>query len=193
MGADKRSVSTDALETLGTIIDDNAGRDAIHLAVEPVIAGEHLDPGDHVGIIDGVAVTYAKKKLGIVDPFIKTFVSKGERFWLVVYPRQITSLRHVWSHPDFPEKEEGVTDPAFQKMLHDKLQSEEWIKNFALYKGLEYDELMDAAEQYQAHGYYLTKGAELEGERTPEEFWEHYEIVTGKKITDTGNFFSCSC
>lgn len=37
---DKRSVSTDALETLGTIIDDRAGRDAIHLAVEPVHAGE---------------------------------------------------------------------------------------------------------------------------------------------------------
>lgn len=31
---DKRSVFTDALETLGTIIDDTQKRDAIHLAFE---------------------------------------------------------------------------------------------------------------------------------------------------------------
>ena len=42
MGSDKRSVATDALETLGTIIDDTQKRDAIHLAVEPVVAGERL-------------------------------------------------------------------------------------------------------------------------------------------------------
>lgn len=43
MSADNRSISTDALATLGTIIKDG-GRDAIHLAVEPVIAGEELRP-----------------------------------------------------------------------------------------------------------------------------------------------------
>jgi hypothetical protein len=42
-----RSVATDALATLGTIIDDTQKRDAIHIAVEPVIAGERLRPGDH--------------------------------------------------------------------------------------------------------------------------------------------------
>ena len=30
--SDTRKVSTDALETLGTIIDETAGRDAIHMA-----------------------------------------------------------------------------------------------------------------------------------------------------------------
>lgn len=65
---DKRSVSTDALETLGTIIDDRAGRDAIHLAVEPVKAGERLQPGQHIGVASGLAyATVACKKLGIVD------------------------------------------------------------------------------------------------------------------------------
>ena len=50
MSADKRSVSTDALETLGTIIDESAGRDAIHLAVEPCISDEILYPGQQIGI-----------------------------------------------------------------------------------------------------------------------------------------------
>src|SRR5690348_4912807 len=103
MSADKRSTHTDALATLGTIIEDG-GRDAIHLAVEPIEAGEQLYPGQHIGIVDGKASTKAKKKLGIVDPFIDGFVPKGQKFWLIVYPRQITSLRHVWEHPDFFNK-----------------------------------------------------------------------------------------
>ena len=105
--ADKRSVSTDALETLGTApLAETEARDAIHLAVEPVIAGEKLFPGQDIGLMHTpqgyCAVTRADKNLGIVDPFLKNPVMPGERFWLVVYPRQIRSLRHVWEHPDFP-------------------------------------------------------------------------------------------
>ena len=42
MSADKRSVTTDALEPLGTIIGEGEKRDAIHLAVEPMTADERL-------------------------------------------------------------------------------------------------------------------------------------------------------
>lgn len=105
--ADKRSVSTDALETLGMIHFKPEHRDAIHLAVEPIEAGEQLHPAQPIGIgSDGKA--YGRnngtiKVLGIVDPFLAHPVQAGQRFWLVVQPRRITSLRHVWSHPDFPE------------------------------------------------------------------------------------------
>lgn len=104
MSADKRSVATDALAVLGTLIDESVGRDAIHLAVEPVIAGEQLFAGQHIGIIDGKAYSsnVNLKKVGIVDPFLTGGVPRGARFLLVVFPRQITSLRHVWEHPDFP-------------------------------------------------------------------------------------------
>ena len=104
MSADKRSVTTDALAVLGTLIDDTVGRDAIHLAVEPVFAGEQLFPGQHIGVIDGqaYATNVNLKKVGIVDPFLTGGIPKGAKFLLVVFPRQITSLRHVWEHPDFP-------------------------------------------------------------------------------------------
>lgn len=103
MSADKRSVHTDALAVLGTIIDETVGRDAIHLAVEPVVAAEKLFPGQDVGIdsADGKATARAAKLVGIVDPFLKGPVYPDQRFLLVVYPRTITSLRHVWEHPDF--------------------------------------------------------------------------------------------
>lgn len=51
---DKRSVQTDALHTLGTIIGPGEYRDAVHIAVLPVQAGNYLDPGDNV-YLDGDA------------------------------------------------------------------------------------------------------------------------------------------
>lgn len=102
--ADARSVTTDALETLGMIHVEQQKRDAIHLAVEPVIAAMTLVPGEHICLGENGLATVAppSKALGIVDPFLTTPVEAGESFWLVVYPRRIKSLRHVWEHPDFP-------------------------------------------------------------------------------------------
>ena len=47
------TVATDALATLGTIIDETAGRDAIHLAVEPAVAVEKL----YTSWLEGEALT----------------------------------------------------------------------------------------------------------------------------------------
>jgi hypothetical protein len=106
---DKRSVHTDALATLGTIISENEKRDAIHIAVEPVQASEELWPGHHVAWHDRRKrqVKHANRSapgIGIVDPFLTGKVAAGQWFWLLVYPRQITSLRHVWEHPSFSKE-----------------------------------------------------------------------------------------
>ena len=125
MSADKRSVSTDALETLGKIHTRPEFRDAIHLAVEPVEAGEVLNPGTPIVIRDGKAhrpmtqgwgidSTNAEQATGIVDPFLPRAVLPGERFWFVINPRMITSLRHVWSHPLFPEESSVDKDEIIQ-------------------------------------------------------------------------------
>lgn len=112
MAADSRSVHTDALATLGTLIGETEKRDAIHLAVEPVECGARiLHAGEHVKLVDGKAQKCLPGKgVGIVDPFLETEVIKGEKFWLVVYPRQITSLRHVWDHPAFPSSEDATVE-----------------------------------------------------------------------------------
>jgi hypothetical protein len=191
-GSDKRSVSTDALETLGTIIGPEQKRDAIHLAVVPVKASHRMFPGDNVGILpDGEASTHVKDPVGIVDPFLVEGVTGGQWFWLVIYPRKITSLRHVWSHPAFPDEAE-VTPPA-PTAPHDPHRK--WLEDFASSIDVTYNSLMEAANDFQEHDEYFSQGGKFEGIYVGVEFWEHYVAVTGKDVPGDKreNFFSCSC
>lgn len=89
---------------LGKVIEGPAGRDAIHVAVAPVVAGVFLEPGQHVGLFADGTAKPTKPHIGIVDPFLTQPVEKGERFWLFLYPNTVTSLRHVWTHPAFAPK-----------------------------------------------------------------------------------------
>lgn len=181
MSAD-RQVSTDALATLGMILGAGVGRDAIHLAVEPVIAAHPLAPGTDVGFI-GDEVGMCDKPLGIVDPFLKAHVKKGERFWLIIYPRQITSLRHVWTHPEFEHRE---ASPACSV-------AERWLRDYAATIPVHYADLLDRAMDYVETGEYWCEGGRFEGYFIPEEFWDHYAAVTGRPVGGRGNFFTCSC
>jgi len=199
MSGDKRSVSTDALETLGTIIDENQKRDAIHVAVEPVQAGEKLFPGQDVGVIDGKAFS-AIPCLGIVDPFLKTPVMLDEWFWLLVYPRQITSLRHVWSHPAFGE----ILEP---ERVSDIEYSEKWLREFTSKNDCpSYETVVGAATGkwptkedddfwVRNDGEYWTFGGVDAHCAIPAEFWDRLEVVTGVKFGEgeRADYFSCSC
>ncbi len=177
---DKRSVHTDALSTLGTIHEEQQYRDAIHLGVEPVEAGENLPVGADIGIAeDGKAYLSGKKKnnvkgVGIVDPFLQNAVQKGEKFWLVVYPRKITSLLHVWTHPDFPDEKpkelsELTSDELMQEIQRrlvstvsvlqesereetqadiDKANAFQWMSDYADSLRIDVDELIEYAGEW---------------------------------------------
>lgn len=187
--SDKRSVATDALATLGTIISDSEKRDAIHLAVIPAMALEVLKPGEHVTVDKtGVAVkTTVGKGVGIVDPFLTAPVYETEWFWVIIYPRTIQSLRHVWSHPAFPEE--------VSTSKEESNSAESWLRDYAENLGLSIRILLDGAEQYLEYGDHLVLGGLLEGESVVDEFWDYYQEYTGRIVNtkQRGNFFSCSC
>jgi len=189
MSNQKHTVSTDALDTLGTIIDERAARDAIHLAVEPVIAGEYLYAGAKIVIREGVAMNPVgqEKSIGIVDPFLVSRVKPGERFWLVVNPRTITSLRHVWSHPAFGDAKEA---PVYST-------SEEWMRAWARVHFM--DSYDGFTTEDQAYAFALEAGEEhyigsFEDARDhiDDEWWGHWENITGLK-GERDSYFSCSC
>lgn len=194
---DKRSVTTDALATLGTIIGPGEKRDAIHLAVEPVVAGERLAPGDHISVEAGVA-SWAEvgQGLGIVDPFLTKDIRKGERFWFVMYPRQVHSLRHVWTHPSFPDVDQIAAPevPAIA-VSRSKEHAEGWLRQYADSLDVGFNDLIKSAGYWIDSDEYMVRGGLLEGVATSDEFWGYYEIYTGRLVPEDRkqNFFSCSC
>jgi hypothetical protein len=182
MSADKRSPHTDAL------------------AVEPVIAKTKLQPGMHVGLHEGFASADAQPYLGIVDPFLERAVQPGERFWLVVYPRQITSLRHVWTHPAFAagDAAAGLTVAEADS----RAVSEKWMREWAV-KHMRYeryeddpaseDEIEAAYEFAIEAGHHLSVGAQEDArDHINDEWWDHWEAITGQK-GQRGEYFSCAC
>lgn len=94
---------------VGELCHENAMRDAVHFALAPVEADCTLWAGQHVGLTAGGRATCLANchPIGIVDPFLKGEVKKGQRFWLFLYPNTITGLRHSWTHPAFKAKLPG--------------------------------------------------------------------------------------
>jgi hypothetical protein len=212
---EKHTPTTDALDTLGSIIGPDEKRDAIHLAVENVIAGEPLQPGEDVRW-DGepgspvVAALGPDTGIGIVDPFLTHTVRAGQRFWLVVYPRQIHSLRHVWEHPAFPPSGETAAAP---KAPETKAEAEQWLRDWLDQHGDNpgFDAVMSVIEtgswQGEGHGpwegpsghnnwgeYIHFDGTDAHGS-IPPEFWQHAEVYLGHPISEDerAEGFSCSC
>jgi len=83
-------------------------RDAVHIPVIPVQAGQDLTPSQDVRMEGGMAVPAPTGEgIGIVDPYCTSTISKFEIFWLFL--RKIDGQpRHAWSHPDFPDELEAA-------------------------------------------------------------------------------------
>lgn len=182
---------------LGKVIGagDFDQRDAIHVAVVPVMAGHYLEPGTHVGLVKGLANVAAdenhKGLIGIIDPFLKRGVNKGERCWMLLYPNTVTSMRHVWSHPGVVDEKSGTADSQLTPL---QASSKLWLENYAQSLGLTYEDLMGGAQDFVSSGDYLCRGGLLEGVSVDDEFWPHYQVVTDTLVPrhKTTDFFTCS-
>ena len=99
---------------LGEIITQSVARkDAVHVAVAPVVAGEELSPGEHIGLRDdGAATSDASECIGIVDPFLSHGPRRGQKFWMFLYPKTVQNLRHDWDHPAIDNRPEPEIDSS---------------------------------------------------------------------------------
>lgn len=177
------------------IIKGEGGRDAIHVAIAPAIAGMRLHPGQDAGIKNnraGSNMDYAPM-LGIVDPFLRHVVMPEEEFYICLYPNTITSLKHVWTHPSFDEKY------LVEKEIDPIGEAKKWLAEFAGHFDLGYSQLLDAADDWLAREEFVCEhGSEHWRDyfyEHKDEFWHYYEIATGATIDQDRkeNFFTCSC
>jgi hypothetical protein len=216
-------MTKDAVATMGNVLPEDAGgRDAVHVAVISVITGEILCAGEHVGFLDGepreegLVSAGATTLLGIIDPFLVNTVRAGHRVWLFLYPRTITGLNHRWTHPAFPEDSETV-DSIYARPAR-RIISEQWLRDFCENANCPgYDTVMAAIENildgknsivindddddeygedslsFSLDKEYFHFGGRDAGGEIPDEFWDHVEVVLGKKIKNRAKHFSCSC
>lgn len=176
---------------LGLLAPVAADRDATHLAVVPVIAATEMEPGTHCEVLPDGTAGLSDTPIGIVDPFLKANVRKGERFYLCLYPRTVTGLRHVYNHPRL----DALASDASSK----KVTSERWLREFcatADCPGYELTIGMAIAHGENSTGYDDDRlhfnDMDAHGE-IPAEFWAHLEVVSGKKLGRRATYFSCAC
>jgi hypothetical protein len=186
---------------LGTVPKGDEGRDAVHVAIVPVRAAESLAAGWPVKMNatnEAVACHDDDEAIGVVDPFRPLDdrpVAKGSWFWLCLYPKTITGLRHVWEHPSLP-----VTLPPSTPAA-DKAVSETWLKAYVS-KHCEYWDNRDdkGYGEFLAHVqcreifYYGSDCYGLDDVYDADELFHHLGVVLGKRI-DASYFetFTCSC
>lgn len=196
---------------LGQKLTGNEERDAVHIAVAPATALVTLKPGEHVEITNSngrtEAVKAGKHPIGIVDPFLTTSVKFGEQFYIFLYPNTITSLKHVWTHPDFEEKVfsvcssvNGYTNDDNNCVDTDKTESVQWMEDFASSCDMSLKDMLAIGRVFNKTGQaYVEHGSDRCMDAIfncggAEEFWKHYEIITGDVVKDKYDQpFSCSC
>lgn len=179
---------------LGQLITGEARRDAIHIAVAPVMVAEGLYAGDRVKVEDGIAYQADDDAVGIIDPFLRSrrLLQKGERYWVLLFPNTITSLRHEWVHPAF-----DTVPPTPAEQADAVSVSWRWITEFARELDQTVNRLMDAANLWVECGDYTYDNSETYKNVDYDkwaDFWKHYAVVTRTpEAARTDSFFTCSC
>jgi hypothetical protein len=182
----------DALETIGNIIEGDEIRDAVHIACLPAEAEVDLYAGMHVGYKDGKA-SPMYDNIGIVDAFIKGIVPKGNHFWIMVYPRNITGLRPIWTHPNIPDNSD-----ANKIDVSNRTEDEKYLRSVAEQIGVGYEKFMEDVESFVEYDETpITRGYEPENPNINDlgAFWNIWSRHTGGTIPKNAEdlYWSYSC
>lgn len=176
---------------LGKLIVGPEQRDAVHIAVAPVVADRRLFPGQPIGFVEGSneRVHGSNTPIGIVDPFLTENVQIDQQFWMFLYPNTITSLRHDWTHPAFTAE----ASPS-------KQSAGSWLHEFAGKYRMDYDEVLAFGRNINGEGLCFpleTLRDDLTEDRQERHrLFDNLEIVTGVKISAQDReeaWFSCAC
>lgn len=172
---------------LGELLKGGEERDAIHIAILPVTAGDYIAPGQRIYVKPDGWANASGNPNAVADPFLPGQVYPGQKFYALLFPYTIESLRHEWVHPEFPKAQDSSSWSG----------AEAWLREFADDHYVGFDEMMKAADDL-VKGHSDTMdicfGMDVDySERI--EFWEHYGQLRNQFIPNSvrEEYFSCSC
>jgi hypothetical protein len=120
---------------LGKAPSDLGVKDAIHVAIVAVRAGKPTKPGERCKLNEHREAVPDEKGVGVADPFLKSNVPVGKKFWLLLAQDQVPNVQHTWEHPKVsfapPEREP---------------EQNSYLLGYAKDLGLTYEQLMEACE-----------------------------------------------
>ena len=188
---------------LGTIPIGDEGRDAVHIAIVPVQAAVHLAKGSTVKLApDGRAVPHlAQDAIGVVDPFRSDHdatVKPGEWFWLCLYPKTVTGLRHVWEHPLFQQYQPAASVAPSKEVEESKTWLLAYVRQHCPYWHDEPDQglrlFLRYVEQERWIYYYGSDCHDLSDVEDAGTLFHHLSVVLGREINESFfEAFTCSC
>lgn len=202
------------LAAMGTIHTTDMQRDAVHIAVVQMTAAVSLQPGWRIGRdARGLAVKADEddiEAIGIVDPYLIDAVPTGSRFFMLLFPGTITSLKHLWTHPAFdvvdhrpstlvrliPPVVEVPRSTVRTMVEHDRTMAQLVLEDIVRRAGTSFYDLMRAAYCAAGPDGYgpITLGTDNDLYDVPSEFWPAWSMYTGRPIpNDAAQTFSCSC
>jgi hypothetical protein len=172
-------------------------RDAIHVAIIPVVAGENLDPGDKVVVTEGKAYREKGDYDGVVNPFYIGTTHSGRLFWLMLKPNTVRDMKHHWVSDKFPIEKNDVTPEDSKVWLETYCKHNDCPNLNVIIEAIK--GTLDSSDRE-----YYSWGAEYDSEyltffgwdahgKIPNEFWDHIENFIGEKVPYRSEYFSCSC
>lgn len=111
-------------------------KDAVHVAIVSVRAGQHLSVGQEITINEYNEAVSSNKGIGYVSPFVQGDILRGTNFWMLLKPHEVPNVQHYWEHDKFdfaPPKRE--------------VQKNKYLCNIADKFKLTYEQLMNACRQ----------------------------------------------
>lgn len=195
---------------IGQLVTSSQQRDAIHIAIIPIMAGEAMNPGTRVTLNKaGQAIDAGdcNAGIGVVSPFLLAPVQPGDVFWLLLNPGTIRTLRHEWSSDVFPLEPVVAIEDGYMRVSHREVEaSATWLRKFAednFNEGREtaeayYNDMVSSFERAGEEAVFLQVHGSSRSRELQEDFSElqrHLENVIGKRLPRNrdNTFFTCWC
>lgn len=167
---------------LGKVPDQLGVKDAIHTAIVAVRAGAPIRPGQRCGPNERREFVPSDAGPGVADPFLRSTISTGDSFWLLLAQDEIPNVQYVWDHPTIDFSPPSV-DPVKNRC----------IQEFATAFGVSYEQLMDAAKYVVANGVPLPYPGNLPEDAIKQanhnaryDFWSEWSDETGHEFENYG-------